>query len=83
MAWRAAISISALTMRPCGPEPLSEVRSRPNSRAKRRAKGEAKMRLGVIVPAVPPDLRGDLVQHLLGRTDRALSPLGEMALRAS
>ena len=40
-----AFSTSALTMRPCGPEPLSWLRSSPLSAAMRRASGEAKTRL--------------------------------------
>ncbi len=44
VAW-AARSTSRLTMRPCGPEPLSVASSSPSSRASRRASGEAKMRV--------------------------------------
>ncbi len=40
-----APSTSALTMRPCGPEPVKVVRSTPLSAAMRRASGEAKTRL--------------------------------------
>jgi hypothetical protein len=42
--WAVALSTSALTMRPWGPEPLIRPRSRPLSFAMRRASGEAKTR---------------------------------------
>ena len=45
-----ALSISARTMRPLGPEPRNAARSMPLSRASRRASGETKMRAPVSWP---------------------------------
>ena len=65
VAW-AARSTSRLTMRPCGPEPLSVAKLEPELAREppRQRRGEDAGR--VTVAAVPPDLLGDLVHHLLG-----------------
>mmetsp|Transcript_29037 Transcript_29037/g.55783 ORF Transcript_29037/g.55783 Transcript_29037/m.55783 type:complete len:226 (+) Transcript_29037:1303-1980(+) len=71
----SAFSTSALTMRPCGPEPLMAPRSRPFCAAIRRARGVAKMRL----PSVPCGAAGAGVAAAAGAGASAAGASGAAA----